>query len=154
MPPASFAGTVYSVRRSDFMDAVADPARSVLLVEDDSDVLDVLSESLENAGYRIHRARTIYEARRTIARRRYDLVVADIRLPDGWGYQLLDDARAAGTKFIFMTGYIDELPSVRMTQTSYLLKPFSLDTLLGEVREQLGAGLSGGSNEFSGSALR
>lgn len=121
------------------MISVADLVPSVLLVEDDSDVLDVISNSLENAGYGIHRARTMAQAKRAIVGHRYDLVVADIRLPDGWGYQLLDEAKDAGSKVILITGYIDELPSVRMNQTHCLLKPFSPNTLLELVKEQLGS---------------
>jgi two-component system response regulator PilR (NtrC family) len=120
------------------MNSVTDLAPSVLLVEDDENVRDILSTALQEAGYMLACASTYAEARDAIARRTHDVVVTDIRLPDGLGYNLLAEAKAAGSKVIFITGYVDEIPSVQGRRTSCLMKPFSLDALIDEVEEQIG----------------
>jgi DNA-binding response OmpR family regulator len=121
------------------MDTTTDLAPSVLLVEDDDSVRDVLSNALQQAGYKLDCARTFTEAKNAIASGEHHVVVADIRLPDGLGYDLLAAARAAGSKVIFITGYVDEMPSIQSRRTSCLIKPFSLDALLDEVEVQIGS---------------
>ncbi len=115
-----------------------DGAASVLLVEDDDAVREILSSALEQAGYDLDCASTYSEAETAIARRPHDVVVTDIRLPDGLGYDLLPRARAAGSRVIFITGHVSEMPTVQERRTSCLTKPFTLDALLDEIREQLG----------------
>lgn len=121
------------------METIDDIAPRVLLVEDDESVREVLSEALQQAGYMLACAGTFAEAMDAITHRSHDVVVTDIRLPDGLGYDLLASARAAGSKVIFITGYFDEMPSIRGRRTSCLMKPFSLDALIEEVQEQLGS---------------
>lgn len=122
------------------MNAAADVAPTVLLVEDDDNVREVLSAALQQAGYMLACASTFAEAKDAIASRTHDVVVTDIRLPDGLGYNLLAAAKAAGSKVIFITGYVDEIPSIQGRRTSCLMKPFSLDALIDEVQEQIGNG--------------
>ena len=115
-------------------------APSVLLVEDDEEVRTVLSSAIEQAGYELDMARNCDEAERAIAERSHDVMVTDIRLPDGLGYDLVAHARAAGCKVIFITGYFSEMPTVQGQRTSCLIKPFPMDELIQEIREQVGSG--------------
>ncbi len=75
-------------------------------------------------------------------RRRFDLILADVRLPDGRGTKLVADAlsfrRDVGC--ILMSGYTqtDDDPELfALSNVSFLHKPFSLDDLLNQVRQQL-----------------
>ncbi|GAB2518446.1 CHASE3 domain-containing protein [Lysobacter humi (ex Lee et al. 2017)] len=63
----------------------------VLHVEDDPDVRDVLRGLLASAPLDLHAAATLAEARIELARRRHDLVVLDLMLPDGDGAELLPE---------------------------------------------------------------
>ncbi|MCK9793311.1 response regulator [Isoptericola sp. 4D.3] len=69
----------------------------VLVVEDDADLRTVLSAVLENAGLVVSQARDLAEARTAIAEEEEpDLVMLDLRLPDGTGHDLVADLRRSG----------------------------------------------------------
>ena len=57
----------------------------ILLVEDDPNVLMLLEHVLRGAGHDVDLASTVRQARSHLGQRRYDLVVADGKLPDGTG---------------------------------------------------------------------
>lgn len=59
----------------------------VLLVEDDKDYAELLSISLKKAGYDIDLASSINEAKDRSSRESHDLVLLDVMLPDGNGYE-------------------------------------------------------------------
>lgn len=65
---------------------------SILLVEDDLDLLELMAAYLEARGARVVRAPTCADAREALARSRFDLMVSDIDLPDGNGHELLAGA--------------------------------------------------------------
>ncbi len=111
----------------------------VLLVEDDDGVREVLSDALRQAGYELDCARTYAEAQHAIARRPHDLVVTDVRLPDGRGYDLLSRARTAGSKMIFISGHVTHMPSAEASRVICLAKPFRLETLLEQIELELAA---------------
>jgi DNA-binding response OmpR family regulator len=110
---------------------------SVLLVEDDPGVREVLCEALERAGYKCDCLGTFKEALAALVAGTHDLMVADVRLPDGLGYDLMGPARDLGRKVMLITGHFDEMDSVIGTAQSYLFKPFALDTFIAEVERQL-----------------
>jgi DNA-binding NtrC family response regulator len=64
---------------------------------------------------------------------RFDAVVADVRMPDGSGIDVLRDCRARGddTAFVVMTGAADEsvIAARDLAATVVLMKPFSRDQL-------------------------
>jgi DNA-binding response OmpR family regulator len=112
---------------------------SVLLVEDDESVREVLCASLEQAGYKCDCLGTFKEARAALVAGQHDLMIADVRLPDGLGYDLLGPARDLGRKIMLITGHFDEMDSVARSAETYLIKPFSLDTFIAEVERRLQA---------------
>jgi DNA-binding response OmpR family regulator len=110
---------------------------SILLIEDDESVRDVLCQALENAGHTCDCLATFREALDALMTGTHDLMIVDVRLPDGLGYDLMEPARGVGRKVMLITGHADERGSVEATAQNYLFKPFSPATFVSEVERQL-----------------
>ncbi|HEX8279798.1 MAG TPA: response regulator [Chthoniobacterales bacterium] len=86
--------------------------RQVLCVDDDVHVLSFLTDALQNEGFQVHTAVDGAHALQKMALRepRYDLIIADARMPELDGWRLIMQARAAGYrgKIIVFSGYMDE----------------------------------------------
>ena len=83
----------------------------VLIVEDNQLVIDALRILFEAAGRRVSGARSIAEALVTADADAPNLVLLDLRLPDGDGLMLVDHLRSHGATVIALTG--DDDPSKR-----------------------------------------
>jgi DNA-binding NtrC family response regulator len=105
------------------------PMRRILLVEDDPDVRLLLEHVLIDAGYRVVTARTMADAVDHL-RGPYDLVIADVKLPDGTGMEVADAATAHGVKAILITGYAFCLSAETTDRYELLLKPVRPDEIL------------------------
>jgi two-component system, NtrC family, response regulator PilR len=81
----------------------------VLLVDDEPALLRALADELAEIA-EVSTALTVADALELIAERTYDIVVADLRLPDRWGDELLAHvaARSPGTRRLLLTA--DENP--------------------------------------------
>jgi two-component system, OmpR family, response regulator len=123
------------------MKAVTAPAR-LLVVDDEATILELLSGSLRLAGFEVEMAASGAEAVRAAASSRPDLVLLDVMLPDGDGFEALRRIRSGGSDVpvIFLTAR-DEVPDrVRGFDAGgddYVTKPFSLEELLGRIRAVL-----------------
>ncbi len=80
---------------------------SLLLVDDDRHVLDSMADWLREQGFEITEATTCAESKAHVDARRFDLILVDIRLQDGDGFEVLEYCRAnhPGLTVILMTGY-------------------------------------------------
>ena len=109
------------------------------LIEDDEIVGDALAERFELEGYDCTWFRTGREALLALPRRRFDLVVSDIRLPDMSGEQLyttLLDEAVALPPYLFITGYGEIDQAVRLLKlgaADYIKKPFDIEVLLKKI---------------------
>lgn len=106
----------------------------ILLLEDDSSLGLLLSEELELDGYRVTRAGSVEEACRLLSADTPDLVVSDLRLPDGDGLELLKAAQMNGHSlpFIVITafGTVDQaVDALKAGADDFLTKPLSTDHL-------------------------
>ena len=113
----------------------------ILLVEDDSDIMQINRGFLENCGYTVHCAGSVREAAFQLEECIPDLVLLDVMLPDGDGMdfcKLLREKTQAPV--IFLTAR-DENDSVVMGFRSggddYITKPFSVRELLARVKANL-----------------
>jgi PAS domain S-box-containing protein len=113
---------------------------SVLLVEDDPSVRELISEVLRELGYTAVKAKNADEA---IAILRSDeslgLMISDVGLPGLSGRQLAEIARKArpGLRILFMTGYAAEAvhrPVLLGPRMDLMLKPFSIDAMALKIR--------------------
>lgn len=80
---------------------------TILLVEDDSAVLDIVMRALSEKGFGVLAAADAYEAIRILAERHVDVLLTDIILPGMDGVQLAKQAKLIrpGIKVLFQTGY-------------------------------------------------
>ncbi len=77
------------------------PARpaTVLVVDDDADIRDLIIGQLHQENYRLLAAASLADLRRTLKEEAVDLIVLDLNLPDGDGLMLCRELRAEGTEF-------------------------------------------------------
>jgi len=114
----------------------------ILIVDDDLDFLESISEVLKENGYRIDTARTGAEALEKTKEEFYALILIDIKLPDMEGIDFLRQIRETDPEMrkIIVTGY----PSIENAKDAlnfgahaYLIKPLEIEDLLGTIGEQL-----------------
>jgi PAS domain S-box-containing protein len=115
-------------------------AETVLLIEDDLGIAELIRESLGNLGVRVAHVRTTREARAWLEHSRPQLVLLDYSLPDGSGADLVKQV-AEMPPFIVTTGAGDERVAVTMMKQGaldYLVKDSSfLETLPLTVQQAL-----------------
>src|SRR5260370_20211640 len=107
-------------------------ADSVLLIDDDADVLRVLGEYFDTLGYEVSRATTAEEWLEAFGRLRPDVVILDLHLTDLDGREVLERVRAQGGSVILLTGQGDIENAVREMQLGaehFLTKPVDLNRL-------------------------
>ena len=108
---------------------------SIMILEDESVYQMMLAEILGEAGYQVTPARSGKEALKIIERQQFDLFLIDNRLPGMSGLAFLREVRGAGIQApaIIMTAYVDVptvVESIRLSAADFLVKPFSIGTLL------------------------
>ena len=105
---------------------------SILVVDDDQIVLKGLSEYLRVEGCYVRSVQTLKEAIDTLAQEQFRVVICDVRLPAGSGFDLLDHIRAyhLSSAVIMLTGYgtiEDAVHAIRLGAYDYVTKPISDD---------------------------
>jgi two-component system, OmpR family, response regulator len=134
-------------------DAVVSPTEAearLLVVEDEPTILELLSGSLRFAGFDVVTAASGAEALRAAATARPDLILLDVMMPDGDGFEVLRQIRVGGPRppVIFLTarGTVhDRVAGLTLGGDDYVTKPFSLDEVLARIRAVLRR--SGGQGE-------
>ncbi len=113
----------------------------ILYVEDDLSLIDGLKYTLETSGYLVDNARTVKQALALYRNNQYDLLLLDVTLPDGTGFDICREVRNASTiPIIFLTASDQEISIVRgldMGGDDYIIKPFKLNELLSRIKALL-----------------
>ncbi len=114
----------------------------ILLLEDDRSLVDGLVYSLKKSGFDLEAAGTVAEAYQLLNRNSYDLLLLDITLPDGTGYDVCEEIRNRGNRIpiIFLTAMDEEVNIVRGLDSGgddYMTKPFKLGELCSRIRALL-----------------
>lgn len=113
----------------------------ILYVEDDLSLIDGLKYTLEINGYAVDNVRTVKEALMFYNRNTYDLLLLDVTLPDGTGFDICREVRNQSTvPIIFLTASDEEIHIVRglnMGGDDYVTKPFKLNELLSRIKALL-----------------
>lgn len=113
----------------------------ILLVEDDAFLREGLYEMLEKESYGVTVVSTILDARSKITDG-FNLVILDVMLPDGNGFDFCTEIRESGNNIpiLFLTACDDEIQIVRGLDAGaddYVTKPFKLLELMSRVRALL-----------------
>src|SRR5213593_1976297 len=106
----------------------------VLLVEDEKDLLNAMSDYLSGGGIKCEKATNLKDAREKIDLYNYDAVVLDIGLPDGSGLSIIEDMkkRSHHTGLVIVSAknsLDDRLVGLNMGADDYIVKPFHMPEL-------------------------
>lgn len=118
--------------------------KSILVIDDDDDLLDLLTRVLGQRGARVDTAASAEEGLRQFHARQPDLVLLDIMLPEIDGWQVCEQIRRlSGVPVIMLTALGQDEYIVRGLDSGaddYVPKPFSTEVLLARVRAALRRG--------------
>ena len=133
----------------------------LLIVEDDTDIVENLSVLLEDEGYSVYHAPDVKSALNKLHTENIDLVLLDITLPDGNGYSICTAVkRATNAPVIFLTAMTDEssiITGFQLGADDYITKPFDMDVLTAKIqailRRTYSFGTPGNVLEYKGIVL-
>lgn len=110
----------------------------ILVVDDDADIRQLLSDYLTHAGYKVAAASSGAEMHRQLGQQSISLVVLDVMMPGEDGLSLCRDLHArGGPPVILLTArgaLLDRIIGLEMGADDYLPKPFDLDELEARIR--------------------
>ena len=113
----------------------------ILLVEDDLSLAGGLSLAIEKQGFELEVARTAKEAERSWADGKFDLVLLDVSLPDGSGFDICREIRRTSkVPIIFLTASDEEIniiTGLEIGGDDYITKPFKLAVLISRINAVL-----------------
>jgi DNA-binding response OmpR family regulator len=113
----------------------------LLLVEDDQSLAIGIEFALQDEGYEVFRASTMEEGRNLFESKRFDLVILDVNLPDGSGYELCKYMRAkSDVPIMFLTALDEEVNIVlglELGGDDYITKPFGVGVFLSRIKALL-----------------
>ena len=115
-------------------------APSVLIVEDDPLVRELIVDQIIEAGYGVREAETAEEGLHILTREEPSLLFTDIRLPGRMnGWQLAEEARRLFPTLpvMYATGYTDEAPRL-VSGSRFIRKPYRPSEILRHIRQLLG----------------
>lgn len=118
---------------------MSEPLLEVLLVEDDQVLARSIKRGLQDQGYRIHAAPDLAQADRVMARQTIDLLLLDLGLPDGSGFDFLHRFRSVhgNTPVLILTAQdtvADKIKGLDLGADDYLVKPFDFQELCARIR--------------------
>ena len=114
----------------------------ILIVDDENDLRMLVAERLGMEGYSVAEAGRVKDAVKMLAEFDYDLLLLDVRLPDGTGLDVLKYMKGAGKNMpvIMLTGTTGldiAVESVRLGARDYVTKPAKLSYLLHSIKDLL-----------------
>lgn len=113
----------------------------ILIVEDELEVREGLLEFLRDEGHDTAGAATLADARRELSGASFDLVLLDLRLPDGSGLDLLAELKEPDSPLVIVVTAFPEVQTavraLKLGAHDYINKPFDLDELLHVVNRAL-----------------
>ena len=113
----------------------------ILIVEDDKNITNTLTYYLQNEGFKIETAKNKNEGIEKIKEKTYNLILLDITLPDGNGYEVYYELKKEkNTPVIFLTALDEEKDIVKgldIGADDYITKPFRTRELLSRIKNGL-----------------
>ena len=115
--------------------------RTVLLVEDETSITEPLAEALGREGFETEIAGTVAESLELAARVKPDLVLLDVMLPDGSGFDVCRELRQRSQVPIIMLPArgeeADRVVGLELAADDYVVKPFSAREVVARIRAVL-----------------
>lgn len=112
-------------------------AWSILVVEDNPDLIETLAFTLERGGFATTKAKTAADALKLVDQQPFDLILLDVMLPDESGYEVCKTLRERKNKadipIMFLSAKSEEIDKVvgfEVGADDYITKPFSVKELL------------------------
>ena len=115
----------------------------IMLLEDDTSLIDGLSYSLKKSDFNVTVVRTVKEALDFLNEINiFDILILDVTLPDGTGFEVCEKVREQNTQIpiIFLTASDEEVSIIRGLDSGgddYITKPFKLGELCSRIRALL-----------------
>ncbi len=115
---------------------------NLLLVEDNETIITGLTYALSQESFEVDVARTAYETRQKLQRPSYDLLILDVSLPDGDGFEICKEVKKKDIELpiIFLTAKDEEKDVVlglEIGADDYVIKPFRTKELISRIRTVL-----------------
>lgn len=114
---------------------------NILLIEDDLSLVNGLTFALKKQGFKLEVARTLKEAENLWTDGKYDLLVLDVALPDGTGFEFCKKVRRTSkVPIIFLTAADEEMDIIMgldIGGDDYITKPFKLGVLISRINALL-----------------
>lgn len=115
--------------------------KRILLIEDDLSLINGLSFAIKKQGYMLDVARTSYEADTIWADRKYNLIILDVSLPDGSGFDICKKIRQTSkVPIMFLTAADEEtdiIMGLDIGGDDYITKPFKLAIFMSRINALL-----------------
>jgi CheY-like chemotaxis protein len=119
-------------------------AKTIVVADDDPDILSIVSMSLETQGYTVHKATNGREAVDLTKQYRPDLIIMDMMMPIMSGYEAVQELKADdGTKSIPIVGLSAKAMATDMERATdvgidgYITKPFRIAQVLSVIEGYL-----------------
>ena len=112
--------------------------KNILMVEDDSTIALAVKYAVEQEGFNLDISENLENARKIVNSKEYDLILLDVMLPDGNGYEFLKQLREhdEDTPVIFLTACDEEVNIVMgldIGGDDYITKPFRVRELISRI---------------------
>jgi len=121
-------------------DLITDRSCDILLVDDNPNILAIMSACLEKKGSSITKASDGRAGLEAIKKNSYDLVITDLKMPGANGFAILKEAKRINpdTIVIIASGnqqFESAIEALHLGADSYLLKPFGVDELYRHINQ-------------------
>ena len=144
MLPDGWVSTHDEEGRTHFHGGCMEESKSILFVDDEEEILDILVDLFSEEGYALHTATRVDEALRIVDTNPVDFVLTDLKLPDASGSELLASIRKKDprTVRVLTSGYFNMkfgmITEDKTDGTLYLSKPWDLLTIKQLVSDRIG----------------
>jgi DNA-binding NtrC family response regulator len=113
---------------------------SIIIVEDEENLANLLLRVLKSEGYDVTSVGSITDAWQLLKKQHFDLLITDIKLPDGDGITFLEKIKSQGVdiEVIVMTAFATvetAISALKMGARDYIRKPFDLEEVISAVRK-------------------
>ena len=115
---------------------------SLLIVDDDINLCEALSDELKEVGYNVSTENSAESAIKFLSANKIDLVLLDLKMPEKDGFYVLNKLKENGmnVKVIVLTAYADvksAIDSAKLGASDFVSKPYDLDDLIITIRKVL-----------------